>query len=219
MFVPKSSFVVASLVCLVSMASPRIAEAEDEAPAVSVAPAPPTAPEHGSEPKFSVMAGLMQWVLRGGNLALEYKVGHFAFEVSHGQGIDLNQLGGFALTSDERDAGAHVRIPWTTGFGIGYRITENLHLLVEFKAHRYEVSSRDPASQVAYTTFSVGPGAFYSIYLYKGLFLEPNVRFWPTIGSTLSNNQAVLRQPDGSIYEHRAHDLGLFANCNLGYTF
>jgi hypothetical protein len=140
-------------------------------------------------------------------------------EISHGQGLDLNQVPGLALTSAERDAGARVRVPWTTGFGVGVRLTENLHLLVEAKAHRYEVSGRDANAQVRYTTFSVGPSVFYSVYLFKGFFLQPNVRWWPNVGSTLSGGQVPIKQPDGSTYDHKAHDFGLFANMNVGYTF
>ena len=174
----------------------------------------------GLEQKFSVMAGLSQWLLfRGGNLAVEFKTGRLAFEISHGQGLDLNQLGGFALSSAERDAGTRVRVPWTTGFGVGYRITENLHLLVEFKAHHYEVRASEGSSEVTYTTFSIGPGAFYSIYLSKHLFLEPNLRFWPNVGSTLDDHRTLLERCDGTSYEHRAHDFGFFGNVNLGYSF
>ncbi|HEY8923703.1 MAG TPA: hypothetical protein VIU64_04930, partial [Polyangia bacterium] len=176
--------------------------------------------DHRYPSGFSVMAGLVQWtLLRGGNLALEYKIGHLALEVSHGQGLDLNQAGGFGLSSAERDAGVHIHVPWTTGFGVGYRITPNLHALVEVKAHHYEVSGLDPAAQATYTTFSVGPGIFYSIHLYRGLFLQPNIRYWPNVGSTLKGNTVAIRQPDGTIYAHKAHDFGLFANMNLGYTF
>jgi hypothetical protein len=203
-----------------SSATARAAEGAEAAagPDASATPAAPRPP--GLETKFSAMAGLAQWtVLRGGNIAVEYKVGRFAFEVSHGQGLDLNQLDGFFLTSVEREAGAQVRVPWTTGFGVGYRITENLHALIEFKAHHYEVSSRDPAATASYTTFSIGPGVFYSFYIYKGLFLEPNLRFWPNVASTLADNKVALREPDGTTYMHQAHDFGFFANMNLGYSF
>jgi hypothetical protein len=98
------------------------------------------------------MLGLTQWILfRGGNVAIEYKVGRLAFEYSHGQGLDLNQVPGLTLTRAERDAGAHLRVPWTTGFGVGYRVTEHLHVLLEGKAHRFEVTSRDRNEEVAYT--------------------------------------------------------------------
>jgi len=170
--------------------------------------------------KFSVMAGLSQWLLfRGGNLALEYKTSRLALEISHGQGLDLNQVGGFAMSSSERDSGTRVRVPWTTGFGVGYRITENFHLLLEFKAHHFEVRASEGAKVVNYTTFSIGPGAFYSIYLTKGLFLQPNVRFWPNVHSTLDEGRVMIERCDGSSYEHRAHDFGFFGNVNLGYSF
>jgi len=193
------------------------------APARAEAPAKPSSaanPNPGLEQKFSVMAGLSQWLLlRGGNLAVEFKTGRFAFEVSHGQGLDLNQLGGSALSSAERHDETRVRVPWTTGFGVGYRITENLHLLVEFKAHHYEVRASEGASVVSYTTFSIGPGVFYSIYLSKHVFLQPNLRFWPNVASTLAGGSATLTRCDGTSYTHEAHDFGFFGNVNLGYSF
>jgi hypothetical protein len=215
-----------ALLVLAFIAAPAVARAADRNPspeddrtdAASLTPRPPS--PAGFRTTASAMLGLVQWtLLRGGNVAAEYKVGRLAFEISHGQGLDLNQSGGVALSPDERRAGAQVRVPWTTGFGVGYRIFENLHVLLEFKAHHFDVTGRDSAAAVSYTTFSVGPGVFYSVYLTKGLFLEPNVRFWPTVASTLPGNAAFLRQPDGTVYEHHAHDWGLFANVNLGYSF
>jgi hypothetical protein len=204
---------------------PAAARAEAPVTAAAAGGQPMTAPPAAAgdwrhQRQLSVMAGLAQWtLLRGGNVALEYKVGRLAFEVSHGQGLDLNQAGGFDLSSAERDAGVEIRVPWTTGFGVGYRLTGNLHVLIELKAHHYALTGRDPTVRLDYTTFSVGPGVFYTIHLYRGLFLEPNVRYWPNVGSTLKGDQVAIRQPDGSIYEHHAHDFGLFANVNLGYTF
>jgi hypothetical protein len=187
--------------------------------APAVPEARPAGSSFGYEPHVSAMVGLTQWILfRGGNVALEYKTGRFAFEFSHGQGLDLNQLPGVALTADERAAGVHVYVPWTTGFGVGYRFTENLHVLVELKAHRYDVASRDRSAEVDYTTFSIGPSVFYTVYLYKGLFLEPNVRFWPNVASTLPANRTSFLDTDGTVREHKAHDFGLFANMNLGWT-
>lgn len=192
-----------------------------ERPVTSAEERPAASAAHDPwQPEFSVMAGLTQWILfQGGNVAVEYKTGRLAFEYSHGQGLDLNHASGVGLTSAERDAGAHVRVPWTTGFGVGFRVTEHLDVLVEGKAHRFEVTSRDRNAEIAYTTFSVGPSVFYTIHLYKGLFLQPNVRFWPNVASTLPSDHALLRQPDGSVYDHEAHAFGLFANANLGWTF
>jgi hypothetical protein len=209
-----------------TLGAAAFAQASDQAvaapsPAPTTSPTPlPAEPHRGLERKFSVMAGLTQWLLlRGGNLAVEFKTGRLALEASHGQGLDLNQLGGIALSSAERDMGTRVRVPWTTGFGVGYRVTEHFHLLVEFKAHHYEVRAEEGADTVNYTTFSIGPGAFYAIYLTKGLFLQPNVRFWPNVASTLDDNRVMLQRCDGTSYEHQAHDFGFFGNVNLGYSF
>jgi hypothetical protein len=212
--------IAAILFTAVHLIAPCAAHAQ-ERPTTSAEERPAaSAPYDAWRPQFSVMAGLTQWVLfRGGNVAVEYTVGRLAFEYSHGQGLDLNQVPGLALTSAERDAGAHVRVPWTTGFGVGFRVTEHARVLVEGKAHRFEVTSRDRNEEVAYTGFSIGPSVFYSIHLYKGLVLEPNVRFWPNVASTLPGGHALLRQPDGSVYDHEAHSFGLFANANLGWTF
>src|SRR5262249_20753367 len=102
------------------------------------------------EPRFSAMMGLTQWILfRGGNVAFEYDTGRLAVEVSHGQGLDFDQIGGFAKSAEERRAGAHVRVPWTTGFGAGVRILPDLVVLLEFKAHHYEVRGMDPRATAA----------------------------------------------------------------------
>jgi hypothetical protein len=69
-----------------------------------------------------------------------------------------------------------------------------------------------------YTAFSVGPGAFYDLYVYEGLFLQPSLRFWPNVADTLGSH-ATLERPDGTAYEHRAHAIGFFANLSLGWTF
>jgi hypothetical protein len=213
MHVLSRTFVLGAVLAALVPSLSSVARADDAAPAGKDE-------SHGLGTEGSVMAGLTQWVLfRGGNIAGELKTGRFAFEVSHGQGLDLNQVPSLGLSAAERAAGAHVFLPWTTGFGVGVRITRDLHILVEAKAHHYDVTGNDANHQVRYTTFSVGPGVFYSFHIYKGLFLEPNVRFWPNVASTLKGNQAAIVQSDGSVYEHKAHDFGLFANMNVGWTF
>ncbi len=168
--------------------------------------------------RFSVMTGLGQWIVfGGGNIAAQLKVGRFAFEYSHGQALDYDRLGGFAQTPAERDAGVSVFSPWTTGGGVGFQVTPNFHLLVEVKAHRYEVTSASGTEQLRYTTFSIGPGAFYDVYLYKGLFVQPAARFWPNVGNTLE--EGTLTSADGTVYVHEPHELNFFVNVNLGYTF
>lgn len=167
----------------------------------------------------SAMMGLSQWlVFGGGNVAGQVKVGRLVFEYSHGQALKLDRIAALALTSEERAAGVRIEQVWTTGGGAGFQITPNLHVLVEVKAHRYEITGADANQTLRYTSFTVGPGAFYDIYLAKGLFVQPSVRFWPTVASTYSGDGA-LRRADGTTYKHERHELMPFVNVNVGYTF
>ena len=65
----------------------------------------------------------------------------------------------------------------------------------------------------------MGPGLFYEFHLWRGLFLQPNLRWWPTVANTLPADAPALRRPDGTSYTVRPKSLGLFANVNLGWSF
>lgn len=186
-----------------------------DAPAGAVPIAAP-ADDYSLRPSF--MLGMTQWVLfGGGNIAAQVKLGHWVAEYSHGQALQFERLGGLGLTEDERDAGVSVHMPWTTGGGFGYQITPELHVLVEVKLHRYEVSD-DAGREIGYTSLTVGPGIFYDLYLYKGLFVQPNLRWWPTVASSFDPGRT-LTADDGSSYRHDRHDLMPFVNINVGWTF
>lgn len=224
------AMVLAVEACLVATAGAQAAEragaavtgaAVTEAPVVApseapvVAPAAPRLEPYRTRP--SVMLGLGQWIaFGGGNVAAQVKRGRLVFEYSHGQALDFSRVR-YAQTSAENDAGVEVTSPWTTGGGFGYQITPKLHLLVELKAHHYKV--RDVAGgAVEYTTFTVGPGLFYDLYLTEHLFLQPNLRYWPTFASTYDGDAALMAK-DGSTYRHERHDFLPFVNVNLGWTF
>jgi hypothetical protein len=186
----------------------------DETPAVNTEP-----PRDPYSLRPSAMLGLGQWILfGGGNVATQLKVGRFVAEYSHGQALSLDRIPEIGLTKDERDAGVRGEMTWTTGGGIGVQITPYLHVLVEVKAHRYAFRGADANQALDYTTFTVGPGVFYDLYLYKGLFLQPSFRWWPTVASTYDGN-GELRRTDGTIYRHERHDLLPFVNVSLGWTF
>lgn len=226
-----SPLLAAALLPIVLAASPARADEGQPAPSSSshLVPAPIASPRAEPPPSArpasqdpyalqgSMMLGLAQWMLwGGGNVAAELKVGRLAFELSHGQSLHFDNLS-IALTSAERDAGVKVGMPWTTGGGVGFRITPNLHVLVEVKAHRYEVEG-PRGDAIRYTSFTVGPGIFYNVRLYKGLFVQPNLRWWPTVASTY-DDKGVLARADGTMYRHERHDLVPFVNINLGWTF
>jgi hypothetical protein len=177
------------------------------------------AAEESPDEGLSVMLGLHQWlVMGGGNVAAQYKTRHLVLEYSHGQSLHLNNGGRLTLTQAERDAGVRVDMPWTTGGGVGLRLTRNLHFLIEGKIHRYEVLGADRNERLSYLTFTVGPGLFYELRLWRGLFLQPLVRWWPTVADTLGDG-ASLRRPDGTTWAARPKSLGIFANVNLGWSF
>ncbi|MFO0670733.1 MAG: hypothetical protein U0235_14065 [Polyangiaceae bacterium] len=215
---------------MVTQALPAPAHADEPALAPPPAEAAPPAeadapsaarPSSRAEDPFalrpSVMMGVAQWTLwGGGNVAAQVKVGRVVFEYSHGQGLHFDRVA-FALTAAERDAGVKVGMPWTTGGGVGFQITPNLHVMVEAKAHRYEIEGAR-GDALRYTSFTVGPGVFYDLYLYKGLFVQPNLRWWPTVASTY-DDKGVLAREGGGTYQHERHDLVPFVNVNVGWTF
>jgi hypothetical protein len=204
-----------------ALLAPKSASADEPTPAepaeASAAPPAPARDPYSLRP--SVMVGLNQWLLfRGANIASQVKVGRFVIEYSHGQALHLDNIRAIGLTPAERDAGVSVEMTWTTGGGIGFQITPNLHVLVEAKAHRYEIVGADANQRLGYTTMTLGPGVFYDIYLYKGLFIQPSLRWWPTVASSYEGNH-VFRTAEGGRYVHERHDLLPFVNLNVGWTF
>jgi hypothetical protein len=154
-------------------------------------------------------------VLHGGNVEINYLTRNWVFEYSHGFLLNLSPNRTFTMTQAERDQNLDISLPFSTGGGIGYRFTDNFNLRAEVKAHRYEVN-RGSVS-FAYTTWSVGLGAYYYWYPFgkEHFVVTPSLRFWPNVASTLDNGE--YRFADGQA--HRAHDFSLFANVSVGYRF
>jgi hypothetical protein len=170
---------------------------------------------------FAVMLGLGQWALGGGNVAVQGRIGRLALEYSHGQGVHLSELS-LLMNSSEKAVGADVVEPWTTGLGVGLIVAENqrmnLRILLEAKANHYNVRGGDRNTELDYTTFTVGPGVFYEIQIWRGLFLQPSLRWWPTVASTFKKG-STLRSADGTSVTMDRHESGVFPNVNLGWEF
>jgi hypothetical protein len=83
--------------------------------------------------------------------------------------------------------------------------------MIDFKVHRYHASTRE--ARVDYTTVSVGAELGYRLYAWKGLFVQPMLRYWPNVWTDLSRERAQLGD-----YRHEAKDLGLFANISIGWA-
>jgi hypothetical protein len=207
---------LAATFTLGSLAAHDSSAAELEPPLAPTLRPAPAADPYALRP--SVMLGLMQWLaFGGGNIAAQLKFGRWVAEYSHGQALQFERVPALALTAEERAAGVAVGMPWTTGGGFGVQLTPELHVLLEAKVHRYLVQD-DFGHQQSYTSFTLGPGIFYDLYLYRGLFIQPNLRWWPTVASSYAAHGDLLAA-DGSAYHHERHDLLPFLNVNIGWTF
>ena len=161
--------------------------------------------------------GLLQLGLGGFNLAAELRNRRLWLEYSHGMDLTLNKLGGFGLTQTERDEDLHIRVPFTTGFGIGVTLVDELWLGAEFKAHGYDVNA--PGGRTSsYQTYSIGPVLGYKYYIWKGLYADAYGRYWPNVATSLDGGKVTLEGNNGTV-QHTAHDFGLFANVSVGYMF
>jgi len=175
------------------------------------------APSDVKQVQAGVNFGLLQLALGGFNVAGEVRYRRLWLEYSHGMELTLNDLRGYGLSHAERTQNVHVFVPYTTGFGVGVTLVDELWLGVEFKTHRYEVNA--PGGPVAnYQTYSVGPVLGYKAFIWKGLYANGYARYWPNVASTLPGDKIVLAGSAGSV-THAAHDFGVFANVSIGYAF
>ena len=227
--------IVAAVPAFMLLAAGNAFAGSTDSPAVDVSAAPiaPSAeqrgfnlfPEHHFQwtasdakvPQVGINFGLLQLGLGGFNIAGEIRYRRFWFEYSHGVDLTLNNLPGLTMTPTERSENLHIFMPYTTGFGVGLTLLDELWLGVEFKTHRYEVNA--PGGPVtSYQTYSIGPVLGYKAFIYKGLFADAYLRYWPNVASSLDGNKVALLGTDGTV-EHSAHDFGVFANVSLGYAF
>jgi len=175
------------------------------------------APHDAPHGQLAVNFGLLQLVLGGFNVAAEFRYRTLWFEYSHGIDLTLNDAGGLGLSSQEKREGVHVFVPYTTGFGVGTTVLDELWLGVEFKTHRYEVNAPNGPTQ-SYQTYSIGPVIGYKFFVYRGFHVNAYVRYWPNVASSLDDGKVALRSGARTV-PHDAHDFGFFANVSVGYAF
>lgn len=163
--------------------------------------------------QFTILTGLIQPILLGGvNLAGTYFTDRISFEYSHGMFLT------YPAFMRKDDNASRVFSPWSTGPGIGYRISSKYDIRAEAKAHRYLVDLVNN-NHTEYTSFSLGIGVYSRQYLSKHILLEYSLRYWPNISSTLPNDTYTYSDGQGSTLEHKANQLGLIFTLSLGYTF
>ncbi|HEY2581789.1 MAG TPA: hypothetical protein VGI43_08285 [Mucilaginibacter sp.] len=187
-----------------------------------------------SDERINVLFGLSQIIASGFNIEGNYINNRFIFDYSHGVSLDFKDN---RVTSDLRRQEVAVHMPWTTGFGVGYRFTEWLNIRVEPKWHRFEFYYEDESQNVgnqitAYETFSLGVGLYGSYRPFKnkrgflnGLMISPSIRFWPTVYSSLKDdkfiyfNKNTLKDEAITTLDPGIGFTPLVVNVSIGYSF
>ncbi|MCH8549869.1 MAG: hypothetical protein LAT80_13430 [Balneolaceae bacterium] len=186
--------------------------------------------------KASILFGLSQpIVVNGFNIEANYTHNRFIFGYSHGMSLDFNED---LLPNYLQDQEVVVHVPFTTGFGIGYRFTKWLNLRVEPKWHRfefyYEGEAQNNNNRIAVdkNNISVGLGlyGFFQPFdqknnLLKGITIAPSVRYWPTIASSFSGDRFIYEnRRTGQTEELKTLSPGIgftpvIVNVSIGYSF
>jgi len=162
--------------------------------------------------RLTLLAGLSQpLLLNGVNLAATYFTERWSFEYSHGQWLTYPA----AIRDENLD---RLHSPYSTGFGVGYRFTRAFDVRLEVKANGYEADLPN-GEALRYTTFVIGAGAYYRFLLWDRVVIEPSLRFWPNVATTLAGDTHQYQVSDGQTLTHEAHDYGLFGNVSIGWRF
>lgn len=184
------------------------------------------------ENRVSIVFGLNQLAIDGFNIEGNIFWKRLAFDYSHG--VSLN-YGNDILTGDAKDQGLAAHLPYSTGFGVGYRFTDWFNLRVEPKWHRFELfydgDTQNSVNRIAaYNTFTLGLGAYFNWLPFrskdnflKGITIAPSVRWWPNISDTIDGSLTYNNRNTDQAETHEALNIGIndtpfFANISVGYS-
>jgi hypothetical protein len=188
-----------------------------------------------TDKKVNIVFGLTQPLLvKGFNIEGNYIHHRWIADYSHGVSLDFS---GASVTPELKRQGLAVHMPYTTGFGIGYRLKEWINIRVEPKWHRFEFyydgeSQTSNPAVTSYNTFSLGIGIYghYQPFkkqenLLRGIMIAPSVRFWPTVSSSLDGdsysylNRITGKQENIGVLDPGIGFKPLIFNISVGYSF
>jgi hypothetical protein len=160
--------------------------------------------------------GLSQPLLTHGfNAAIEVRYRRLVLTYSHGQGLDYTPFDSVV----DHTAGATVRLPWTTGGGVGVLLIDELWALADLKVHRFEVDTS--FERPTYSTVTLGAELGWRFFVWKGLNLALVARYWPNVYCTC-NRGVTIHAASGKLLSdppERQGDAGFLANVLLGWAF
>jgi hypothetical protein len=188
---------------------------------------------HAAPADVGIGLGLIQpVVLHGFNAELDIHTASWSFDYSHGASLDLD---GGLVVGWAHDQHLAYHLPYSTGFGIGYRVTSSFDVRLEPKLHAWQVyydgQPEDAAHRVtSYKTVTLGVGAYYRWQPFsgrhdwsRGLSVTTSLRVWPrvydTLGSPTYMNTVTGRNERLSPAEIGFANTPILANVTLGYTF
>lgn len=183
--------------------------------------------------KFSLLFGTLQpTALKGFNVEVNYTTKRMIFDYSHGLSLDPPTVGDFKTQK------VVLHLPYSTGFGIGYRFSSFFDLRFEPKLHSWEVYNEGQAQNENtkikdFKTFTLGIGAYYRYMPFKntenkflqGLTTSTSIRYWQNVGTTLRNDEfSYLNKTTNKTETLKAPNIGfanspIIFNIAIGYTF
>jgi hypothetical protein len=188
--------------------------------------------------RINVLFGLTQPLFaKGFNIEGNFLYKRLAFDYSHGVSLNFSQN---TISGELEEQHLQVHVPYTTGFGVGYRFVDWLSLRVEPKWHRFEIYYEDESLSnlnesnaiVTYNTFSLGLGLYANWRPFKnsqnplrGIMIAPSIRYWPTLSSTLPDDKFVYdNRITGKTETHHRMEAGInntpvVFNISVGYSF
>jgi len=188
-----------------------------------------------NEHEAAILFGLSQPIfLSGFNIEGNYFTKKMSFDYSHGISLEYQ---GSMITGAAKEQHLVAHLPYSTGFGIGYRFTSWLNLRVEPKWHRFEIYYEGEEQTlvnriVAYNTFTLGLGLYGKWHPFKrqdnflkGIMVAPSVRWWPNVASTLSSDGYMYYNKITDQTEvHKTLNVGAnntpwLVNISIGYRF
>ncbi len=187
--------------------------------------------------EVALLAGLIQpTMLQGGNVEVDFYTRKMVFNYSHGFSLDLDSKHGTTV-GDAKSQGLALHLPYSTGFGVGYRVKRYFDVRLEPKIHRFQVyydgsDRRNAANEVAdYRTVTIGLGAYFRWKPFekkhnalKGIFTSTSIRYWQNVWSSLDGNQVTyMNRTTDQPETHQAANIGIantpfLFNIGLGYS-
>ena len=187
--------------------------------------------------ELAFLVGTIQpFLLDGGNVEVDFYTPKLVFNYSHGFSLDITGENNTTV-GDIEDQGLAIHFPYSTGFGVGYRLYKYVDVRLESKFHRFEVyydgTDRTVVENqvVEYTTATLGVGTYFrwkpfekKANILKGIFTSTSIRFWPKIYSSLDDGEISYFNVVTDQQEiHETANIGiantpLIFNISIGYS-